>query len=91
MTKTPPMIEVFSTNVRDHGQAGLLISRIHQAFTGYKANFDLEDCDLILRVESPELPIDNAGLIRLLKTCGFQAEVLPDIVPPCPLKMTASD
>ena len=46
------MIEVFKTNVDDRVQANLLVDQIHQTYSDYKANFDLEDCDKILRVAS---------------------------------------
>ena len=44
------MIEVFKTNVKDKTQSQVLIEMIHSAFPTYKVNFDLEDCDKILRV-----------------------------------------
>ncbi len=46
------MVEVFKTNVEDSSHADLLIEQIHKTYTHYTANFDLEDCDKILRVES---------------------------------------
>jgi len=58
----------------------MLIERIHRTFTEYKANFDLEDCDRILRVTSSTGPVEARRLIRLLKELGFNAEVLPDNV-----------
>ena len=45
------MVEVFKTNVKDQGVADKLIDQIHRIFIGYMANFDLEDCDNILRVK----------------------------------------
>ncbi|TGE26460.1 hypothetical protein [Hymenobacter metallicola] len=74
------MVEVFKTNVRAQRQARLLLKQIHQTFTQYRANFDLDDCDKILRVESRSGTIPASSLIQLLRTAGFQAEVLPDEV-----------
>ena len=74
------MVEVFKTNVKDRAQAVMLIQRIHETFTGYKANFDLEDCDRILRVRSVTGVVESFRLIHLLKELGCHAEVLPDIV-----------
>ena len=71
------MIEVFRTNVMDSDHASMLIDQIHKNFIDYKANFDLEDCDKILRVRCTEL-IESSLLINLLKDFGFNAEVLPD-------------
>jgi hypothetical protein len=74
------MVEVFKTNVRDRDQARMLLDRIHTTFTGYRANFDLDDCDNILRVKSATGPIQPSCLISLLKDLGVEAEVLPDEV-----------
>ena len=75
---TRPMVEVFKTNVRRRRHARMLLTRIHAAFAGYRANFDLDDCDRILRVECAGDAIRPGGLISLLHSAGFRAEVLPD-------------
>ena len=72
------MIEVFKTNVENHDQAKMLIEEIHRNFAGYKANFDLQDCDNILRVKSVTESIESKCLINFLKDFGFAAEILPD-------------
>ena len=77
--KSIAMIEVFKTNVKQRGQAKLLINQIHQTFSNYIANFDLDDCDKILRVKSTTGVIQSSRLVDLLKHFGFHAEVLPDI------------
>lgn len=71
------MVEVFKTNVCDADQANILVREIHAMFVTYKANFDLNDCDKILRVQS-EGEINSHMLIELLKHNGFQADILPD-------------
>ena len=75
------MVEVFKTNVQHRDQAEMLIEQIHQIFVDYKANFDLDDCDRILRVESAGKLVHSSPVIELLKYYGFEAEVLPDDVP----------
>lgn len=75
------MIEVFKTNVERKDQASMLLRRIHEAFKEYKANFDLEDCDRILRVECNTGEVGSSEIIRLLSEQGYYAEVLQDIVP----------
>ena len=72
------MIEVFKTNVKEHSQAKVLLDQIHKIFDGHEANFDLEDCDKILRVKCILGFIQPSLFIRLLKDFGFHAEVLPD-------------
>jgi len=75
------MVEVFKTDVKHRMQAIMLVEQIHLAFPGYKANFDLEDCDRILRVRSVTGSVESCHLISLLKEKGFNAEVLPDVIP----------
>ena len=72
------MVEVFKTNVTDLAQADLHLTEIHQTFRNYKANFDLEDCDKILRVKCTTDFIQSVALINLLQDFGFDAEVLPE-------------
>ena len=75
------MIEVFKTNVENPGHASMLLEHIHTSCVDYTANFDLEDCDKILRVKSKTGTIQPLFLIDLLKNFGFTAEVLPDELP----------
>lgn len=76
------MVEVFKTDIKDQGHAKMLIEQIHKTFRDYKANFDLEDCDKILRVKCTTGLVQSSSLINLLKDFGFNAEVLPDDDPP---------
>jgi len=72
------MIEVFKTNINCPEQAKLLVKEIHKTFAEYKANFDLDDCDKILRVVNNNGTIAALHFINWLKTCGCNAELLPD-------------
>jgi hypothetical protein len=74
------MVEVFKTNVKQHHDAEYLVRLIHDSFVDYCANFDLHDCDNILRVKSKTGSVHAAGLVSLLQRCGFDAQVLPDEV-----------
>ncbi|UYQ92341.1 hypothetical protein MKQ68_19845 [Chitinophaga horti] len=72
------MVEVFKTNVHDEVQAAMLLGCIHARYAHYTANFDLEDCDRILRVKCASAHIPPQPLISLLQDHGFEASVLPD-------------
>ncbi|HEX6891803.1 MAG TPA: hypothetical protein VF141_13950 [Chryseolinea sp.] len=74
------MIEVFKTDVRDPEEARKLTFEIDTKFAGCIANFDLTDCDRILRIKH-SAKIDPAVFIELLDRFGYQAEVLPDDLP----------
>jgi hypothetical protein len=75
---TKAMVEVFKTDVQDPMQADWLLEQIHQNAGDYRANFDLEDCDRILRVKCPTGSVQSSLVIALLKDLGCRAEVLPD-------------
>jgi len=72
------MVEVFKTSVRDPYHANIIVDQIHKTFAYYMANFDLEDCDKILRVKSTTGFIEASCILNLVKDFGFHAEVLPD-------------
>ena len=75
------MIEVFKTNIRHSHHASMLIARIQRSFFHYQANFDLQDCDHVLRVKCISGSVQPALIIDLLKEAGFEGEVLPDEIP----------
>lgn len=75
------MIEVFKTDVKDSDQARLLLDRIHETFHYCEANFDLEDCDKILRVKGIESEREAFTIISLVKRSGYDAQILPDDYP----------
>ncbi len=72
------MVEVFKTNVTQVRQAGRIVRLLQKTFKGYKANFDLQDVDRILRIES-DGDVEEKKIIGILESAGFSAEVLPDI------------
>lgn len=71
------MVEVFKTTVSDAYYARLLLRRIHAQIPHCVANFDLTDCDRILRIQSLH-PINAAQVIVIVRTFGYCAEVLSD-------------
>ncbi|WPU91022.1 hypothetical protein SNE25_17015 [Mucilaginibacter sabulilitoris] len=71
-------VEVFKTNVSTRRYANVLLNQIHKTFTKYHANFDLDDCDKILRIQCSTGAIRSRALIMFLKDFGCNAEILPD-------------
>ena len=76
--KLKSMVEVYRTSVENQKQAEFLLKHLYKIFPDYKINFDLEDCDKILRVESRSNPIDIFQVIVALANFGFTAAVLED-------------
>ncbi|HWA33234.1 MAG TPA: hypothetical protein VG737_03845 [Cyclobacteriaceae bacterium] len=72
------MVEVFKTDVTDPGQARTVVDGIRASFPGHEANFDLQDCDHILRVTSNTILIHPQHVIDLVAAAGHHAEVLAD-------------
>ncbi|MCM5663055.1 Kazal-type serine protease inhibitor family protein [Galbibacter mesophilus] len=75
------MIEVFKTNINLEKDALFIEQQLKKAFPGCIIDFDLEDCDRILRVESPNKVFDPAQVIEILKQHNLTIEVLPDATP----------
>lgn len=78
------MVEVFKTNVTRPLLAKLLVGMINGEIPGHRANFDLEDCDRILRVVCTEGDVQSARIIELLAGFGCSANILDDETPPAP-------
>jgi hypothetical protein len=70
------IVEVFKTDVTSPARARQLVRQICQQFSHYQVNFDLQDCDHILRIKSQEGPIPSVRIIDLLARWGHRAEVL---------------
>jgi hypothetical protein len=72
------MIEVFKTNIESESHAEEIISAIHCFFKNSTANFDLEDCDKILRIKSVHEHIESSNMIVFLANYGCDAIILND-------------
>ena len=68
------MVEAFKTNVQKKTQSKMLLSILSEAFPSFKINFDLSDCDKVLRVEGDN--IESLSIIMLVKENGFKCEAL---------------
>ena len=68
------MVEVFKTNVKQVKKANMLIQKLVEHFPALKINFDLKDCDKILRVEG--INISTEDIVEILASNNFQCVVL---------------
>ena len=70
------MVSVFKTSVRTKKAAKQLTPSLNKLLQHAKWNFDLEDCDKILRIDSKnEISL---AIVKLLKDKGFDCEELTD-------------
>jgi hypothetical protein len=68
------MVEVFKTNVQKKAQSKMLLCILSEAFPSFKINFDLSDCDKVLRVEGDN--VKSLRIMMLVKEYGFSCDIL---------------
>lgn len=69
-------VEVFKTNINKIKDAKLIAKVLANVLPACKINFDLEDCDRILRIEVVKGQINCRQVITLVQKNGFACEVL---------------
>lgn len=67
------MVEVFKTNVEDKIIADKITAELQMLFGG-NVNFDLDDCDKILRIENEVILTEKISEVLICK--GYTCEVL---------------
>jgi hypothetical protein len=71
-------VEVFKTNVDNEQSAFEIIQILKKHFPHAKVNFDLDDCDKILRVESKNGKVDPLKIIDCVVQCRHRINILKD-------------
>ncbi|WP_430613414.1 hypothetical protein [Flavobacterium sp. JP2137] len=64
------MVRIFKTDVSSAVQEYAIIQILKNTFPHSTINFDLEDCDNILRVEA--IGVQSADIVRQVHTLGYQ-------------------
>ena len=72
------MIEIFKTNVSNKKLAGRVLKALRTRLPAYAFNFDLEDCDRILRVQSDGTPLCLNEIIMVVKECSVEICLFED-------------
>jgi hypothetical protein len=70
------MIYVFITSVKTEQEVGQLKPHLNDLLKQAEWNFDIEDCDKILRIDTSTEITEN--IIKLLYDNGFYCEELSD-------------
>jgi hypothetical protein len=68
------MVEIFKTNVEEIPESKILLQKLLKHFPGHRINFDLNDCDKILRVQGGDILPEK--IIELLVSENYQCKVL---------------
>ena len=71
-------IQVFRTDVSDLDVAVNIVLLLEGCYAHCRVNFDLEDCDRILRIESAEYSIEETAVQWLVAGYGYHCEPLPE-------------
>lgn len=69
------MIEIYKTNVKTKAQSNRVIQQLNNRFSGATVNFDLQDCDKILRV-SGIAACDTVNVVWTVRQLGYFCEIL---------------
>ena len=72
------IVQVFKTDVQDQLAARRIILFLQQSFSHCRINFDLDDCDRILRIESLHGSVEEAEIQLLIARCGHRCEPLQE-------------
>ncbi|HZW70418.1 MAG TPA: hypothetical protein VFF57_06055 [Hanamia sp.] len=68
------MVEVFKTDVYEEEKSLAIVETLLQYFPDNEINFDLQDCDKILRIEGENVLSER--IKELLNEAGYRCEVL---------------
>ncbi|UXX78657.1 hypothetical protein N7E81_14950 [Reichenbachiella carrageenanivorans] len=71
-----PAIEVFRTNITNEQMANEVLERLAAIWPALKINFDLDDCDNILRVESLQGGIEVLEITQVVESFHHIIEIL---------------
>ena len=68
------MVEVFKTNVCKIRESKMLIRQLCDYMSLCKINFDMDDCDRVLRVEGENISPEK--IIDFLQSNGYRCQLL---------------
>jgi len=68
------IVEVFKTNVDEIENSEKLIRQVLDRFPQSRVNFDMDDCDRILRIEAETVMPEK--IIEILELNGYFCELL---------------
>jgi len=72
------MIEVYITSVQDQLQPRIVKQLLLVQNPLVEINFDLEDCDNILRIKNIEKAVNISSVLKVLNETGIYVEVLAE-------------
>ncbi|GCC53409.1 hypothetical protein SanaruYs_36530 [Chryseotalea sanaruensis] len=74
LMETNKMVEVFKTSIDNQQESTLVGNVLYVMYPAAKINFDLADCDRILRIENSTVSVES--VTKIVNALGHQCEVL---------------
>ena len=71
-------VEIFKTDVQERVRANKVLAMLGRKLPDYQANFDIEDEDRILRIESTTTQINSVEIESLLEGIGVYCKIFMD-------------
>jgi len=71
-------VEIFKTDVRGRAKVTCVLSLLEERYPAFDTNFDMDDDDRILRVESRSEYINGMEIESLLNEIGVYCKILTD-------------
>lgn len=72
------MVEIFKTNVNNKRLAKILLNALHNHFPACSFNFDLDDCDRILRVQGEDISFAVIRIMRMVQEHSIEICLFED-------------
>ncbi|RFS20546.1 hypothetical protein DVR12_18445 [Chitinophaga silvatica] len=69
------MLGIFKTNINTNQDKNTVINAISTQIQVKACTIDLEDCDKVLRIDSP-MPFTTQSIINVVTRLGFNCEIL---------------
>ncbi len=70
------MVEIFKTNVNTKRQANGILKVLHAHLPACHFNFDLDDCDRILRVQTSNCPVEIQTIIQIVNHYSIEISLI---------------
>jgi len=77
-TEYSRVVEIFRTNVSHASEANSITRNLRGHFPSCKINFDLDDCDRILRIEGRGCDINITSILEIVKAHHYDIELIMD-------------
>ena len=72
------MVEIFKTNVTNKRLANKVLKTLNESLPCHCFNFDMDDCDRILRAQTDGTPVQANKILQLVMEQAVEISLLED-------------